>query len=252
MHSSDHIRSTQTANKHHGHRTEELPRERPCPASWAARPSPSSHHTPRRKRTPRGPPPWPSSAAPLPTRKSQAPPERRGGTGGKLQSSHGPARKQRRKHVRGGARGGVTFWRARVFAAWRRISVSTSSSPSSAKAVSGRASGGGARDEDGAGFFVRSCSPYLCIVAAAASGLFNQLLRDKPYRLDVDYSASRLGRRAPSHGYFSSESLAHAARFGGTRIPWSEVEKKMTVVRSAGLYSGAAVGVAVIWVTTLS
>jgi hypothetical protein len=89
-------------------------------------------------------------------------------------------------------------------------------------------------------------------VAAAASGLFNQLLRDKPYRLDVDYSASRLGRRAPSHGYFSSESLAHAARFGGTRIPWSEVEKKMTVVRSAGLYSGAAVGVAVIWVTTLT
>jgi hypothetical protein len=68
----------------------------------------------------------------------------------------------------------VTFWRARFFAAWRRISASTSSSSSSAKAARGRAGGGGARDDEDAAGFVRSCSPYLCIAASTAAGLLDR------------------------------------------------------------------------------
>lgn len=62
----------------------------------------------------------------------------------------------------------LTFWRSRFFDDWRRMSASTSSSPSSAKAARGRAGGSGRDDEEAAGF-LRTCSPNLCIPASVAN-----------------------------------------------------------------------------------
>ena len=52
----------------------------------------------------------------------------------------------------------VTFWRARFFDDWQRMSSSTSS----ANAARGGDGGGGRDDKDAAGF-LWSCSPHLCI-----------------------------------------------------------------------------------------